>query len=195
QPPVPAAGPKRRAAGRPAAHRSAAGAGHRGAVSLSGRGAPRGRRGAAAHPAARTAARVSRGDVPRSAPRHTRHAGRLAGHAVRRSRLLDERARVVHQNPAFRELLAEEPEAARLERECVHAGRRLLALAAPNHAKSRPEEIIGPGATALRTATAVYQLRTALVGPGVLGLGPMALVVLERRTPGRRALEGFRVRF
>jgi len=109
--------------------------------------------------------------------------------------LLDERARLVHENPAFRELLAEEPEAARIERECVHAGRRVLALAAPKHAKSRPEEIIGPGATALRTATAVYQLRTALVGPGVLGLGPMALVVLERRTPGRRALEAFRVRF
>ena len=109
--------------------------------------------------------------------------------------LFDERARVVYENPAFRELLAEEPDAARIERECAHAGRLVLMLVTAKRAKSRLEEIVGPGAKALRTAAAAYQLRAALVGPGVLGLGPMALVVLERTTPGRRSLEAFRARF
>jgi len=108
--------------------------------------------------------------------------------------LLDERARVVYENPAFHELLAEDPDA-RIERECVRAGRFVLTLAAAKRAKSCPEEIIGPRATALRSGTAAYRLRSALVGPGVLDIGPMALVVLERTTPTGRLLERFRTRF
>jgi len=109
--------------------------------------------------------------------------------------LLDERAHVVYENPAFRELLAEDPDAARIERECVRAGRLVLTLAAAKRRKSCPEEIFGPGATALRSGTAAYRLRGALVGPGVLDIGPMALVVLERTTPTGRFLERFRTRF
>jgi DNA-binding CsgD family transcriptional regulator len=109
--------------------------------------------------------------------------------------LFDERARVVYANPAFRQLLAEEPDAARIERECAHAGRLVLTVARPMRAKSRREEIIGPGAKGLRTSAAAYQLRGVLLGPGVLGLGPMALVVLERTTPGRRSVEGLRAQF
>jgi len=109
--------------------------------------------------------------------------------------LLDERARVVYENPAFRELLAGDPDGARIERECVRAGRLVLTLAAAQRPKSCPEEIIGPRATALRSGTAAYRLRSALVGPGVLDIGPMALLVLERTTPTGRLLERFRTRF
>ena len=62
-------------------------------------------------------------------------------------------------------------------------------------AKSRAGEVSGPRPYALRTTTASYDVRSALVGPGVLGRGPMAVVVIERTTPGRRALEGLAIRF
>jgi len=54
---------------------------------------------------------------------------------------------------------------------------------------------MGPTPNVLRTTTAAYDVRGALVGPGVLGNGPMGVVVLERTTPGRKALEGLAVRF
>ena len=108
--------------------------------------------------------------------------------------LLDERARVVYENRALREMLTDDPEAARVERQCVQIGRSVLALAGRG-AKSRAGEVIGPRPYALRTAAAVYDVRGALVGPGVLGRGPMAVVVLERTTPGRQALEGMAERF
>jgi len=109
--------------------------------------------------------------------------------------VLDQRGRVVYENPAFRRLVADEPAARELERACVQLGARLLALPAHRRSKSRSEEPIGPGARALRTAAAAYQLRGGCVGPGVLGRGPMALVVLERTTPGRESYDRWRARF
>ncbi len=108
--------------------------------------------------------------------------------------LLDERARVVYENRSIRQMFVDEPEAARLERECVQIGRSVLASAG-RAVKSRGGEVLGSRPYALRTATAAYEVRGALVGPGVLGNGPMAVVVLERTTPGRRALEGLGLRF
>ncbi len=108
--------------------------------------------------------------------------------------LLDERARLVYENRALRQMLTDEPDAARVERECAQMGRAVLALAG-RAAKSRAGEVSGPRPYALRTTTASYDVRSALVGPGVLGRGPMAVVVIERTTPGRRALEGLAIRF
>jgi DNA-binding CsgD family transcriptional regulator len=108
--------------------------------------------------------------------------------------LLDERGAMVYENPVLHQLLEEEAEAARVERECADLGRAVLATTRRS-AKSRPDPAVGPRPLTLRTTAAAYDLRGALVGPGVLGPGPMAIVVLERTTPSRHALEGLRARF
>ena len=109
--------------------------------------------------------------------------------------LFDERGAVAYENAAFRELCAEDPEAARLERECGRTGRFLLRLTAPHGNKSRPDGLGHPTARALRTHAAAYRLHGAIVSAGTLGPGPMALVVLERTTPGPRSLEELGLQF
>ena len=109
--------------------------------------------------------------------------------------LLDERAQLVYENSALRAFLADDPEAARVERACAHLGRAVLALAGRG-AKSRREEVVAPGPYALRTVAAAYDLRGALVAPGVLARGPMAVVVLSRSgISERRAPEQLRTRY
>lgn len=109
--------------------------------------------------------------------------------------LLDERAQLVYENSALRAFLADDPEAARVERAFAHLGRAVLALSGRG-AKSRREEVVAPGPHGLRTIAAVYDLRGALVAPGVLARGPMAVVVLSRSAiSDRRALEQLRARY
>jgi DNA-binding CsgD family transcriptional regulator len=113
----------------------------------------------------------------------------LAGTLEEGVALLDQGGRVAYQNAAMSELIREDPESARLERECAHLSRALLLLAATPGAKSRVREVVNPGPRALRTHAAAYRLHGALIGRGLLGAGPMALVLLERTTLGRRSLE------
>jgi len=97
--------------------------------------------------------------------------------------LFDDTGRVSYQNPALHRLLHEEPEAARLRAECARVGRFVLALGVRGNGKSRPDEVIEPAARELRTAAGRYRIRGALLGPGVLGSRPLALVMLERAVP------------
>jgi len=103
--------------------------------------------------------------------------------------LVDERGRVAYRNAGLSELVREDPEGALLERECAHLSRFLLVLAAPPGAKSRAREVVNAGPRTFRTHAAAYRLHGTLIGRGLLGAGPMALVVLERTTLGRRSLE------
>jgi len=96
--------------------------------------------------------------------------------------LLDGRARVIHQNVALRTLLASTPEARAIEAACINAGRLVLSAAVQRGAKSRPQEIAGPGAQTIPTGRGACQLRTTLLGAET-GTGPMALVVLEQSAP------------
>lgn len=114
---------------------------------------------------------------------------RLAGTMAEGVALFDERGRMAYRNTAWGELMTEDAEGARLDRECRQLGRLLLVLAAPPDAKSRPSEVVNPGPRALHTREAAYRLHGTLIGRGLLGAGPMALVLLERTTPGRRSLE------
>jgi DNA-binding CsgD family transcriptional regulator len=91
--------------------------------------------------------------------------------------------RVLYENPALQRMLAQDAEERRLLVECTRMGRVVLALAGRRGAKSHAQEIVAPGEQRLRTAAGSYRVRGTLLGPGVLGSGPMALVVLERTTP------------
>jgi DNA-binding CsgD family transcriptional regulator len=97
--------------------------------------------------------------------------------------LIDASGRVVYENPALRRILLQDGEARRLEAECTHVARRLLALATRRGAKSQAHEIVTPGEERVRTAGGSYRLRGTLLGPGTLDVGPVALVVVERTTP------------
>jgi len=97
--------------------------------------------------------------------------------------LIDASGRVVYENPALRRVLAQDGQARRLEVECTRVGRLVLAATARRLAKSQAREIVTPGEQQLRTDAATYRVRATLLGPGVLGSRPMALVVLERAAP------------
>jgi len=108
--------------------------------------------------------------------------------------VLDRRLQVIYQNAAMCELLADDPERTPIEQACLQLGHAVLAAGRGN-AKSRVQELVGPGPRAVRTATGGYCLRGALVASGALGVGPAAVVVVERTTPGRRRLDALRSRF
>lgn len=108
--------------------------------------------------------------------------------------VFDGRLHVMYRNAAMRELVTEDPEPAAIEQAAGQLGRSVLALGGRT-AKSRLPELAGPGSRALRTSTEAYCLRGALVAPGVFGIGPAAIVVVERTTPGRRSLDALRARF
>lgn len=94
--------------------------------------------------------------------------------------LVDEAGRVAHESPAFRQLLADEPEAVRVEAECTRIGRLVLAYVVRQGAKSRSQEILEATEREVRTARATYRVRSALVGPHRLGPHLLAIVLLER---------------
>ena len=103
--------------------------------------------------------------------------------------------RVVYENPALQRMLAQDTEERRLLVECTRMGRVVLALAGRRGAKSNAEEIVTPGEQRLRTAAGSYRVRGTLLGPEVLGSGPMALVMLERTTPERLAFTDLHERY
>jgi len=80
-------------------------------------------------------------------------------------------------------MLAQDANERRLLVECTRMGRLVLALAGRRGAKSQAQEIMTPGEQRLRTAAGSFRVRGTLLGPGVLGSGPMALVVIERTAP------------
>jgi DNA-binding CsgD family transcriptional regulator len=97
--------------------------------------------------------------------------------------LIDASGRVVYQNPALVRLLAQDPAAPQLQMECTRLGRLVLMLAARRSVKSQAQEIVPPGEQHLRTAVGSYRVHGTLVGPGILGPDPMALVLVERVAP------------
>jgi DNA-binding CsgD family transcriptional regulator len=102
--------------------------------------------------------------------------------------LYDETGRVAHQSPAFRQLLSDEPEAARVQAECTRIGRLVLAYVVRQGAKSGSQESPESTEREVRTARALYRIRGALVGPHRLGPHPLAIVLLERFAPTRLSL-------
>lgn len=109
--------------------------------------------------------------------------------------LFDEPGHVVYENAAFRQLLADEPEAARIKMECAHAGDLMLTLATRQRAKTRPHESVGPRYRQVRTASGWYRVHGALVGPAFPRPRPVAIVLLEPTTPRRRSASDLRHRY
>jgi hypothetical protein len=97
--------------------------------------------------------------------------------------LIDASGRAVYENAALRRTLVQDAEARRLQVECTRVGRLVLALASRRGVKSQVREIVTPGEQHLRTAIGSYRVRGTMLESGVLGPGPMALVVLERSAP------------
>ena len=96
--------------------------------------------------------------------------------------LFDNPGHVVYENPAFRKLLADEPEAARIKLECAHTASRLLALVTQERSKTRTHESVGPGHREVRTTSSRYRIYGTLIGPAFEWLHPVAAIVLERAT-------------
>jgi len=94
--------------------------------------------------------------------------------------LLDGRGHVVHQNPAMRRFLASSAGARDIEATCLAAGRVTLALATRKGLKSAREEIGAPTEKRIKTTNGVRHVRATLLGSDTVGIGPMALVLLER---------------
>jgi DNA-binding CsgD family transcriptional regulator/PAS domain-containing protein len=109
--------------------------------------------------------------------------------------LLDEHRRVAYENPAFRRLVAEDPDARQLERATAELGTAVLAVVQRRRSKTCPTEPPVPGTRTIATGPAAYRLRCACVHAGVLGPAVMALVAVERTTPGWGAFQRLRARF
>jgi DNA-binding CsgD family transcriptional regulator len=108
--------------------------------------------------------------------------------------IADERGQTLHRTPALERLLADDPESPRLlgamasmagELIRVRTGRPLSARTVVGEACQRD----------IRTARGDHRLRGSTAGPELLGVGPVALVILERIVPQPLGMQALVARF
>jgi len=91
--------------------------------------------------------------------------------------VIDVAGATLYENPALQRIVAADPEGPMLKKECLVLAQRLLSMA---RRASQP-----PTTTeqTVRTTTAGYRIRGALVDPRMFALQPISLVVVARTTP------------
>ena len=91
--------------------------------------------------------------------------------------VIDVAGSIVYENRALQEIATADPEALMLKRECVALAQRLLAMA--RQSRRLPSSTEGR----VRTTTAGYRIRGALVEPRIFDEQPISLVFVGRTTP------------
>ena len=109
--------------------------------------------------------------------------------------VFDERLRVNFQNRAYRQILADDREAARLQEACATAARNLSVFAQHLAQKAHPPRLSDVAKQEIQTRMGRYLVRSALLPPGQLAVGPTIVVLVTRVSAPPVALDHLQQRY